>query len=579
MPEELTKQNLIASIKNEEERYNIPLDINPSFARTQKSILDLVEFYYMSKYRDGDRDTLGQHKVFYNIVNLPVEVAAKTLDIDTKNIRLQGEDWDSYWTSWLKGKELDFWMKDKYFGRQLNIYPLYLAKYGHLFLKKVKDEVMIVNPRQIIVRPDAESLKETPILEYHRMQKDAYYSLAEKSGWADYKLSALEEKENPYVEFYEAYYPDGFFNDKYNYFIVRPGAQKIMVASKLETSPYKALAWEKVPSRFLGRGQVEKLFEDQIYLNRLANYKAEGLAFTSKHTYQTRDNNAAKNLLTGTDNGDILFVSSEITPIATEERNLGFYSYEEARWENTAMRKAFTSEPMTGERAPSGVPLGSTMLQAQMSTTYYDQKKEDLGSFIEEVIWDWVLPEFEKQNRKEHKILVENLISGTDDYSDKFFNFLLAKRMRKKKLDMMSQGKWLSNDQYKIIEGIQADLLRKEPFTVEKGAYDNLKHKVNIDIVGEHVDTPAKLATLQVLMQMLSSNPAIFQDKKIRKIIYKALDLSGFNPNDFDFEDGPTETTMSATQGVAAQRGGSLSVPKVSTLPTALPQTAYSSNR
>lgn len=572
----LTQSELVGQVQKEIERYNLALSINPPYAQRQKDIINLCDFYYMSRYRDGDSDTLGQQKVFYNIVVLPVEVACKSMDIDTKNIQLKSSG-ENYWTSWIKGKELDLWMKTKYFGRQLNLYTLYFAKYGHLFVKKVRDEVMVVNPRQVIVRGDAEDLEQTPILEHHSMPRDAYYKMAKESGWENYKLTPDEEKEGRDVEFFEMYYPKGFWDSDYNYFIVRPGAQKVMVATNLNENPYKALAWEKVPGRFLGRGQIEKLLEDQIYLNRLANYKAEGLHWTSKHIYQTRDNSLMANLLTGTDNGDVLFVKSELTPVANEERNLGMYSYEETRWENMAMRKSFTTESITGETAPSGMPLGTSMLQAQMTTGYYDTIKENLGSFVEEIIWDWVLPEFEKENNKEHELVIKNLIAGSDDYSNKFFEYCLSQRMKDRKIAFLKAGKWMTDDQYKIIKGVQSDLLKREKIKIKKGAYSNLqqdKADIMLDIVGEHIDSPAKLNSLWNLITLMGQNPAIMRDPNIKKPIMMALNLSGFNPHDFVLEE---ETdTISAAQQLAPQ-GGSVAAQPTNSIPTSMPGVAYSS--
>jgi len=299
---ELTKNNLLESIEREIDYFeSCRLEINPDYAPRQIDIINLADLYYMSKYRDSCFDALGQRLVFYNICVLPVEVAAKMMDIDTKNIYLMGEDNSSYWTAWLKGKELQWWLKENYFGRQLNLYPLFLAKYGHLFVKKVGKEVLIVNPKNIIVRPDAEKLEETPIIEYHKMKKDAYYALAEKLNWENYKLNADEEEDGE-VEFFEVYYPENFWKSKkkYNYFIVRPAAgnwEDGEIMAYLNSKPiYKDLAWEKIPGRFLGRGQIEKLFEDQIYLNRIANYKSSGLHWTSKHLFQTRDTSIARNL-------------------------------------------------------------------------------------------------------------------------------------------------------------------------------------------------------------------------------------------------------------------------------------------
>jgi len=410
----MTKQDLLEIVGAEIENYEKKeLDLNPSFALNQPDLLWLIDLYYMSKFRDGDSDNLGFRKVFYNIVNLPVEVSSKMLNIDTKNIMLKGESWDDYFTSWIKSMELRNWTEEKYFGRQLNLYPIYLAKYGSLIVKKVGNDVMIPDINNIIWRTDINEFKYTPIIEKHKVAKDAFEAEAKDRGWKHYKEVLDKDTSSKEVEFYEIYFPKGFVSSKYNYFIISTETKEVIEYLTMDSCPYKKLNWEDVPGRGLGRGQVEKLLEDQIYLNRTANYKVEGLHWSSKHMFQTRDDNAVNNLLTNAENGDILTINSEITPISTEERNLAFYNYDETRWEGMALRKSFTTEPVTGERAPSGTPLGSSLLQAQMTKGYYDQKRQNLGSFIEEIIWDWILPSFDKENSGEHEILIENLITGS----------------------------------------------------------------------------------------------------------------------------------------------------------------------
>jgi len=126
------------------------MDNYPSVATTQGELIDIINKYYLSQFRDGDTDVLGEKKVFYNIVNLPVEVAAKMIDLDTKDINLIGEDWGSYWPAWIMSKELRMWMKEKYFGKQLNLYSLILPKYGDLWVKKVGEDVLIVPIENLI---------------------------------------------------------------------------------------------------------------------------------------------------------------------------------------------------------------------------------------------------------------------------------------------------------------------------------------------------------------------------------------------------------------------------------------------
>ena len=137
----------------------------------------------------------------------------------------------------------------------------------------------------------------------------------------------------------------------------------------------------------------------------------------------------------------------------------------------------------------------------------------------------------------------------------------------------MKQGKWLTEDQFGIMKGVRSDLLKHEGFKIEKGAYGNLKEKIMIDIVGEHIDTAAKLSTLQVLIQMLGYNPQIMRDPQIKKILFKTLDLAGFNPHDFEVDE---DTSLMSEVGQIAPRGGSVAAPVMNNLPTSMPQVAYS---
>jgi hypothetical protein len=120
----------------------------------------------------------------------------------------------------------------------------------------------------------------------------------------------------------------------------------------------------------------------------------------------------------------VLTPTSEITQIGIQERNLGIYSYDETRWERQAVKRAFMSEPITGERSPSGTTLGAVTLQAQMTGQYYEQKKENLAEFLKEIIWDWILPTFKNEKRKEHKRIAPCKGLSLDLLSQNYWVFL-----------------------------------------------------------------------------------------------------------------------------------------------------------
>ena len=203
--------------------------------------------------------------------------------------------------------------------------------------------------------------------------------------------------------------------------------------------------------------------------------------------------------------------------------------------------------------------------------SFFEQKKEDLGMFIKEILWDWILPEFKNQNRKEHKILMKNILEGDEDNSEKFFQLKLNSEMNKLRA---RTAKYLSPDQWKIREANIAEVLKNTEITIPKGFYDNLKYKIDIVITGEQVDTSQKINTLQTVLQMIGSNPTILQDKRTRKIFYKMLDLAGYNPNDLQITEEP-QSMASIAGEQRAQVGGSIAKP----LPAQMPAQAQTQTK
>lgn len=568
----MDKDELFKAIKGEiDNAESTMLPVNPAFAQTEQNRLDLVDRYMMSKYRDGDRDQFGNQMVFYNISSFPVEVASKMLDFDTKDITLLAED-ERYWETWLMEKELRFWMEDKQFGKQLNEYAYRYPRDGHIIAKKVDGDVELVPLKNLRFRPDALSLESTPIIEKYEYQPDEFVDTAKRRGWENWRKVNLNpdkvesgyfSKEGNKVRVFGAWFPKGFLNAEDNYYLVSYDGH--ILAHWQEDPFYKGVGWEKVDGRMLGRGVVEKLFNEQIYLNRISNYKSDGLNWSSKHYFQTRDVSFKKNLLGDADNGEVFITNDPIEPVQTEERNLAFYQQEETRWEQNALRRNFTQEPITGERAPAGTPLGSSILQARMASGFYDQKKEDLASFVKEILWDWVLPEFKKENRSEHSVMMRTLMTSGKG-AEKLFNLQLNHQLNKQKF-----GKILPREMWEMKKALLAEKLKGQKIRVPRGFYDNLKYKMKIDIIGESIDTASKLTTLQTLFQIIGSNPAVLENSTTKNILFKMLNLAGFNPK--DFEDEETQTPQEAAKQTRVEKGGSIAAPAPSQVPAQIPQT------
>ena len=392
-------------------------------------------------------------------------------------------------------------------------------------------------------------------------------AIAKEKKWTDWELVEINPDlvEQSYfnkvdkITIFGAWFPKGFLEGDNNYFLVSYDGH--ILHESEEESMYKELPWEKIAGRLLGRGVPEKLFNEQIYLNRIANYKADGLNWTSKHFFQTRDVSFKTNLLGNSDNGDVFITNDPIDPVLTEERNLAFYNQEEQRWQHNAYERTFSTGPVTGDWSPSGTRVGVSAIQAKMTAGYYDQKKEELGMFIKEIIWDWIIPQFKEDKNGQHEVMMRNILSS-DEGAQKFFQLQLNYRLNKQKF-----GKIMSPEMTELKKSLIAEELKSAAIEVPKGLYDDLNYKITIVIDSENIDLTAKMTTLQTLFQIIGSNPSVLQDPTTKKIIFKMLNLAGFNPH--DFESLETPTLQGTIQNIQAQRGGSIAAPTPATLPAA----------
>ena len=538
------------------------LEVNPSYAPTLKDIIKLIDLYWVSKFRDGDKDSSGYKKAFFNIVNYPVEVASKMIDIDTKDIRIIAEKGQSYWPAWLFEKDLKIWMKEQKFAKFLNEIVYNWPKYGTVVVKKVREKLFLVPLQNFYVEPTAKNLENSIyIIEEHDLTLSQLQKF--KGVWENVD-KAIEKAEDNHITVYECFL--NIPGEPYNYWIVSDiGDGIVHVAEKRNELHYKELHWDKIPGRWLGRGMVERLFEEQIAINQNENLFRAGLRWTSKHIFQTRDETVASNLLTDVEDGDLLIVQSEITPIVVEERNLHAYRESDAKWETNVMRKSFAYDIIRGERPPAGTPLGTAILQTKMVSGYFDLKREDLGVFLKEILFDWVIPEFKKQRRAEHILSLGEF----DEFEvDRIKKLVIRKRLNDAILDYIERERRLPNfEERRILEAtVKQEVENAKEIVIPADFYKDLKYKIDILITAEQIDMAAKLTTLQTVLQIIGSNPTILEDKRTKKIFYRLLDLAGINPMELEFEEeeNPLEVAIQTSK---AKRGGSIA--KVS-LPTGL---------
>jgi len=529
------------------------LEYAPTYATKQKDIIKLIDYYWVSKYQNGDKDALGFLKPFYNVIINPTEVASKMIDIDTKDIKVVAEDGASYYPAWFFSKELRAWMKEKGFGKLLNEIIYNLPKYGSVVLKKSGKKISLVPLQNLRNNTLAKKLEDDLVCEEHLETITAFKKHADDWGQdvIDKAMAAWGENIKD-AKWYEAYgdFSDVDGNKGENYYIFTDKGIDLFKA-KLSECPYRELHWDKLEGRWIGRGQVERLFEAQIQQNKVTNMKSQSLQYTSKRIWQTRDDSVAKNVLTDVQNGDIIRVNSEITPVSTEERNLSAYKEEEARWDQLAERLGFSYDIMSGQRSPAGTTLGQTVIQTQQAGGYFDLKREDIGLFLKDLIFDWIIPMFKKDKRISHKIMVSEF---SEDELITLRGLLTQSKVNKAILEYVTNAKMVpTEEELEALKQIVAIKVKGEKeIEIPESFYENLKYKIDIVITGEQIDLASKFSVVQVVLQILGSNPTILQDPNTKKYFMQLLEVIGINPVQLELVENTQEQI-----NMPAQVGGS----------------------
>ena len=547
---------LIARVQEERGQYErTTMEFNPSFAPTTPELLRLVDLYWIDRYKGGDVDSDGWKRAFYNIIENPTMVAAKQIDLDTKDVRIVAEEGQSYYPAWIFTRDLKVWLKKNNIGKLLNDFLFTLPKYGYIIAKKAAgNKIFNAHPSQIMFQPDVNELWHSPFITgTNEMGANQFEAMRDSWFNIDAAIAEAEEKPKKRVKVYDRFgKAPQLFSE--NYQIVTEGGVVLFLKNFDNVEDlYRMLKWDDIKGRLAGRGVVEKLFEAQINRNRVEEFKNKGLDWTSKIIFQTRDTTFARNLMTDVENGEVVTPQDPLTVVNNSEKNLPAYRDAEESWERNVRSRTFAFPEVAGERPPAGTPLGTTQATLAQAGTFYDMKREEAGLFFGAIIREWVIPEFKKERRVEHRLMLGEF---DEEELTRIKSLIENSRSNKEIFSYITRNGQIPDQQtVDIIKATQRQLINKEKdLKIPARYYDNVEYKADVIITSEQVDVSAKLTTLQTVLNILGANPTIMNDPRTKRIFYRMLDYAGINPIDFQVDE--SEDVSTSVAGVV-ERGGS----------------------
>ena len=532
---------------------------------SQWETINLIELYYNSKFESGPTDSEGQRKVFLNICRFRSDVAAKQTDIDVKDFVFVPDDNASTFGAFFLTKQFKSWSRKRHFGGVINELNQDFSKFGSCVAKRVGSEIERIPLNTLIVQQDAKNLKTARYV----IQKHEDMTFDEMESMKNWDVSDVDIKYGEKHCVYERYgtVQLSWFKEKKG-LEVQEGDDKrsidvmaillpnmkdkkeskgsILFMEKITKRPFEEAHWAKVDGRWLGVGEVENQFENQVSRNMTANLRKRAMYWSSKHVFQSSDTEIAKNLVRNVKDGDVLKImpTGNITPVAIETRNLAEYDNNDQMWEKNSDQKSFTYEVATGEALPSGTPFRLGVVMSNAVNSHFALKRENFGMFLSKIVSEQLLDVFKRENSKAHNILVSNDEKGVESLKHEMVAFSKWENYKEQLLNGILPN--LQEIEQKVQQEIDSRM--NHEFNVPEGFYDYIKATVDIVTTGENVNIEKKLETLTNFYNTLVQSGDIETAKVVMKRI---LALTGEDVQNYQV----TSTAQPQMQQMMQQAG------------------------
>ena len=510
-----------------------------SYTYSQYDTLESIDYAIGSKFEQGDVDKDGTPKLYLNLVAFKAETAAKNIDIDVSNFAFIPEDSDSVYGALLLRKKFREWARERFYGEMINEQVESFPTYGSVVVKKIGRDIENVPLQKLRNQHDAKDLQTARyvIIEHTKMTKE------EMEDMPDWNLENLDLEWNTETNVFERYgrVPLGFLKefkgeqaseedwdtsvDTVSYLApdlkVKDPLDQILFIEEIKERPFLEVHYKKIQGRWLGEGEVEKNLGNQVAKNMVFNLRKKGLAWSTKNIFQTMDEQMASNLVRQVNDGDVLRMSMEggIQRIDTTNRAVADFNSMDSEIENNANQRSFTFEVATGETLPSGTPFRLGALLSNAVNSYYNLKREKLGIFQTKIVTNFLIPIFEKENKKPGIISVAEGEESFDVLREAKKEAYIGELLKRGVL----KGEIVDPNQIREFVSQQAEKSGFDFYKYGEDFWTRVKRTVAIEVTGESTDIKQKVETLVTLYTDMSQKG----DKNAMKVLKQILAITG----------------------------------------------------
>lgn len=534
--------------------------------------VERIDAYLNDSFIDGDTDSLGRPKPFFNLVTATANTWWRATDIDRKFIKFIPSGTRGVIQAYAAYALLQNWMRKNNFANFLNRWGLSLARYGSSVVKFVEKDGelipsvipwnrLIVDPVDFYALPRIEKLYKTPaqLKDMATKGHPDYVGLNEKvveellGDISTRKNLSGNQKDNvsEFIEIYEVHgklskvvYQKSknqepkdedkniFFQQMHIVCFTKNESGKFddftLYSGKESEDPYMITHLIEEDGRTLGKGAVEILFNSQWMMNHSMKNMKDYLDLASKLLFQTSDENLLdRNVLTSVETGSI-FVTKQnqgITQISNTAQNISSIMAFANQWNVGSKDMSSTPDAYRGNPQPSGATATGTLALQQQSASLFELMTENKATYLIQMLRKFVIPNLKKSMNKSEEI---SAILRADDIRELDAAYVpdeAVKRYNQQAIDQIIQSKGQEipepfNPEIAIpqVQQSVSAFGNKRFFKPEEvstktweKALKDFEWEVEIDVTGEGSDKRDLFIAINSFLQTVRNNPLMKQ--------------------------------------------------------------------
>lgn len=520
--------------------------------------------YWASEYDGSDDDAILGKLPFSNIIIGNVEKETEATDFDTKDVEIRPKRNTnaSRWKSRIATKGLQEHMERTKFAKTLNRICHTRSLYGGVMVKDTPDGTKVVPWQNLIT--DQSDIMGGVIIERHFYTPAELKKMDGKWDNIDEAITRAQEMKYADIENNDPVYTLGHFIEVFEIhgmlptYLMEEDAEKLEFEQRMvviagadwlqenedgtmedrglilyneteKETPYKYNARNPIAGRGLGVGVAESLFENQTWHNFTLAEQYRALSIAGKVFFDSDNPEIPDNLLTQLDHGTVLKRAAEQSPLtAINTLPSGLPMYDRLRAEIAQSTQQITGayDAVTGE-SNVNKPLGVVAIENIEGHSRYEQEREEIGEFIEEIIRDWELPRAMKMLREEDEIYA----SFEPKELLEIDQILIDKELNEKMLDRIMSGEPVTPEFIQEeTDKIKKDLSRNGTKRLVKNVKDmtkDIEGDVRISTTSENKDRQAWFQNRVAVLQYIPP-----QDPRYNAIVDSMMDEMGITMED-----------------------------------------------